>query len=317
MKKLLVLLLAAMMVLSVAAVSMAAATVGGELKMIYATEDKDGTPDEAKWTDKVEAKITATTQVSDSVTGFVALKGNNAGASPAWDEYHITIAQDYGSFKFGYFGHKLTPSLDIIKGNDVKELKSNALAVGKFNIADGFTLGLAYALDGNGKLVDDDNNPVTPKVYVVESGGDFNALYDGSYDVSLGYATDLFGGEVHHFANGDNKVQGEIESVTALDAWYQALDMLKVYVAYVDTKFYKVAKDPDAAIIVGAYADFTDAFYGRFEYNIEEYGAKPNEYNNYGVKLGYKLANGITAEFKAEKDSKDTTKKELSMKVAL
>lgn len=299
MKKLLVLLLAAMMVLSVAAVSMAAATVGGEVKLIYATEDKDGTPDEAKWTDKAEAKITATTQVSDSVTGFAAFKAANAGQDVNLDEYHITIAQDYGSFKFGYFGHKLTPSLDIIKGWGLKELKGNALAVGKFNITDEFTFGLAYALDGH-------------------NVGDINPTYDGAYDVSLGYATDLFGGEVHIFGNGDCKVVGDdVESITALDAWYQALDMLKVYVAYVDTKIYKAAKDPDAAIIVGAYADFTDAFYGRFEYNIEEYGVKPDTFNNYGVKLGYKLANGITAEFKAEKDSKKTTKKELSMKVAL
>jgi hypothetical protein len=296
MKKLLVLLLAAMMVLSVAAVSMAAATVGGEVKLIYKTDDIK-TDDESEWTDKAEAKITATTQVSDSVTGFAAFKAANAGKGVNLDEYHITIAQDYGSFKFGYFGHKLTPSLDIIKGWGYKELKGNALAVGKFNITDEFTFGLAYALDGEAGV------------------GDIKPTYDGAYDVSFGYATDLFGGEIHVFGNGDcTNVGTDLESATALDVWYQPIDMLKAYVAYVDVERYKETKAQDAAIIVGAYADFTDAFYGRFEYNVEDYDA---DFNNYGVKLGYKLANGITAEFKAEKNTKDTTTKELSMKVAL
>jgi hypothetical protein len=299
MKKLLVLLLAAMMVLSVAAVSMAAATVGGEVKLIYATEDKPNTADEAKWTDKAEAKITATTQVSDSVTGFAAFKAANAAQGVNLDEYHITIAQDICYFKFGYFGHKLTPSLDIIKAfGSVKELKTNVLAEGTFNIADGFTLGVDYALDGNaGNL------------------GDIAGVYDGAYVLSLAYAADSFGGAVNFFGN-DAKNDGEYKNITALDVWYQPVDMLKAYVAYVDASQKKAAgaKDPKASIIIGAYADFTDALYGRFEYNLEDYKAKSN---NYGIKLGYKFANGITAEAKAVKNFDGTMPIELSMKVAL
>jgi hypothetical protein len=310
MKKLLIVLLAAMMVLSLAAVSMAATTVGGELKMIYKTDDVK-TNDEAEWYDAAEAKVTATTQVSDSVAGFVAIKtGDGANGGFKADEYHITFTQDFGTVKVGYFGHKLTPSLDIIKGWGFKEMKGNALTEANFNIADGFVLGLAYALDGN------TGNEV----------GDLQPLYDGAYDVKFGYATDLFGGEVHVFGNGDCK-NDEIESVNALDVWYQPMDMLKAYVAYVDAGFKGPRKDPDAAIIVGALAQLTDAFSARFEYNIEEYGTKPDTYNNYGLKLAYAFGNGVTAEFKTEhkwnKDAKganlggEVNAMELSMKVAL
>jgi hypothetical protein len=302
MKKLLVLLLAAMMILSLAAVSMAAPTVGGELKfkLNIADEDPDDKNDENDITDAAEAKVTFKTEVSDSVTGFVAVKaGGGANDTFKADEYHITIAQDYGQFKLGYFGKSLTPDLDIIKAfGSVKELKTNVLAEGTFNIADGFTLGVDYALDGNaGNL------------------GDIEGVYDGAYVLSLAYAADSFGGAVNFFGN-DAKNDGEYKNITALDVWYQPVDMLKAYVAYVDASKKKAAgaKDPKASIIIGAYADFTDALYGRFEYNLEDYKAKSN---NYGIKLGYKFANGITAEAKAVKNFDGTMPIELSMKVAL
>jgi hypothetical protein len=311
MKKLLVILLAAMMVLSLAAVSMAAPTVGGELKLVYTIADED--PDDGNKqndiTDNAEAKVTFSTKVSDSVTGFVAVKaGSGAGSNFVADEYHITIAQDFGQFKLGYFGKSLTPDLDIIKAfGSVKELKANVLAEGTFNIADGFTLGVDYALDGNADVVGG--------VWKPAKLGDIPEIYDGAYVLSLAYAADSFGGAVNFFGN-DAKNDGEYKNITALDVWYQPVDMLKAYVAYVDASQKKAAgdKDPKASIIIGAYADFTDALYGRFEYNLEDYKAKSN---NYGIKLGYKFANGITAEAKAVKNFDGTMPIELSMKVAL
>lgn len=317
MKKLLVVLMAAVMVLSLAAVAMAEVTVGGELKLIYKTDDKEGTPDEAEWTDKSEAKITATAKVSDSVTGFIAFKAENAKGNVFADEYYINIAQDYGTYKFGYFGHKLTPSLDVIKAfGALKELKANALAVANFNVTDNFVIGLAYALDGDGAKWVDSNDDGT--LDTLNGGlGDIKPLYDGAYDVKFGYVTDLFGAEIHVFGNGDcvndgTTVDPDLESATALDIWYQPIDMVKLYFAYVDAKFYKEEESVDPSKILGVYSDLTDALYVRVEYNLEDYDS---DSANYGMKLGYKFANGIIAEFKGEQKFDDTFYKEVSMKV--
>jgi len=313
MKKLLIVLLAAMMVLSLAAVSMAAPTVGGELKFIYKIADElvDDNNDENDITDATEAKVTFTTEVSDTVKGFVAIKAKEGAAVSAYlDEYHMTFTQGFGTVKVGYFGHKLTPSLDIIKGHGLKELKANALTVVDYNVSDAFVVGLAYALDGNEKKLADADADAKLAL------GDFKPVYDGAYDLKLGYKADSFGGEVHIFGNGDVEVAGKVESVTALDIWYQPTDVIKAYFDYVAPSYKDetAATEKDPAMIVGALFTLTEALSARVEYNLE---APEGADNNYGVKFVYKFTNKVTGELKMEGKEDGTSPMEVSFKVAL
>jgi len=156
MKKLLVLALSVMMVLAFAAISMAEATFTGEIDPGYKTFSDDSTSKDYSMP-YIFGKITMAGKLGDNVTGTMVIKSNddpNCNASSKatsdmlitdwrFDEADVVFTESFGTIKIGYFGWNNNPKdiLDSVRG----DVKSNCTVSTAIKVAEGFTLGLAYA----------------------------------------------------------------------------------------------------------------------------------------------------------------------------
>ncbi|MGE5581797.1 MAG: porin [Bacillota bacterium] len=106
MKKILVLALSGIMVLTMAAVSMAAVTVGGEGNFGYNFTGKQ---------DFNDFKISATAKLNDEVTAFGALKAENTnGGNVGFDEAWVSFTEPFATVKVGHFAYNAKGGVDIV-----------------------------------------------------------------------------------------------------------------------------------------------------------------------------------------------------------
>jgi hypothetical protein len=292
MKKLLVLAIVVIMVFAMAAVSMAAITVGGEVNFGFnmRTADANETPisdfgnakimaDANKTTisDFGNAKITATAALNDEVTAFAAIKAGDdietVKTVAFVDEAWVKLTEGFGTFKIGKWGWNGKEKLDILA--PVADLNNNAGMNLVATVAEGVTVDV-YAAEPQDKNSSGDPN----------SGGflyGFKAKYD----------TDSFGGAIAMSKGG---FESDTDSAIQLDAWY-TMDAFCLFLDY--NPEWKLAGKKLQSAIIGATYDSADVpVYARVEYDASpETGAD----SAYGFRLGYKI-NGAKIEYQTIKD---------------
>lgn len=289
MKKLLVLLVSAMLVLSLAAVSMASVEVTGDFRYVYTLDSAK--EDEEELTDGIDLRLEVLGQVSDTVSAYLKLRNQDGGDETfKADEYFLTFAPDWATFQVGYFDWSLTPSVDIIAANDFDSFpRTDTLFTVDVPFGRGFSIGAAFALDGNDFNDDTGEDGITPL------GRD---VKDGAYDVKLGYANEIFGGEVHYSDTGTDNTTGDyFETNVAVNVWYNPLENLQLFAArnapeYVDDR------DVDAETLVGFYWNNIAAtpFGLRAEYIVTKREVGNDDFNPYGIRLEYQFTNNLILE---------------------
>ncbi len=266
MKKLFVIALSAGMMLSTAAVSMAAnVTVGGEFNYGWelsqeANKDKDAFAD---------TKIGVTAAITDKITGFATLKSGDllgSGTPNTFvDESWVKFNQGFGSVQVGYFGYTVDGDVDIISSlGDLKNKASVAVS---------------------GKVAE----PVTVSGYLarMDDGVTNDSDMINAYAVSVAYDVAAFGAKFNYI-NSD--VDGA-KATQSINAYYN-LAPAKVYVDYEMKP--EVNGDSQDNAVLGALYD-GNKVYGRAEYQV----VKPDGQDdaNVGFRLGYKIAKGANIEY--------------------
>lgn len=208
MKKLLVFTLSAIMVFSLAAVSMAAATVKGDFRYdMYQNDEKDD-----KSYAEADLRINVSGDISETVkaTGvFQVVQGaNKSGNNPEFkmNEYYVTYDQSWGGVKAGFYEYKFTPSRVILKSGQ-KHVWD------KVDVLTATTINLPI----EGLSADVLFQPYKHKM------GD-----DGAYGLSLAYAGERFGAKVTY---ADLKADNDL---MAFDVYYKLNDKMKLFVLGVD-----------------------------------------------------------------------------------
>ncbi len=266
MKKLFVIALSAMMILSMAAVSMAAnVTVGGEFNYGWelsqeANKDKDAFAD---------TKIGVTAAITDNITGFATFKSPNLLGSSIGntyvDESWVKFNQGFGSVQVGYLPYTVDGDVDII--SSLGDLKNKASVAVTGKVAEPVTVsGYLARFDPNAAVGDDMTN---------------------QYAVSVAYDVAAFGAKFNYI-NSD--VDGA-KATQSINAYYN-LAPAKVYVDYEMKP--EVNGDSQDNAVLGALYD-GNKVYGRAEYQV----VKPDGQDdaNVGFRLGYKIAKGANIEY--------------------
>lgn len=285
MKKLLVLALAAIMVLSVAAVSMAAVTVGGEVNFGWNLIDSSTNTGKQTQNDFADAKVTATAELNDEVSAFAAIKSDNfAGSKTFIDEAWVKFTEGFGTIKVGYFGWNIKENLDII--NLVPDLKTDAGFNAVIKASDSVTIDLAAG---------------QPYDKAADTGADGGFVYGAK----VKYDTDVFGVSLA-MANFGNYEKGA-DAPMSLNGYYK-MDAFCFFLNYIPE--FKLSDATGNAkvksAIIGATYDSADVpVYARLEYDVQ---ATDNTETPYGFRIGYKL-NGAKIEYQTKIDTlqpKDT-----------
>jgi len=217
MKKLLVLFASAALVLSTAAVSLAAVTVGGEYKYdMYQDESVTGVNDQSYPKHELLYKISG--NVSDTVfaNAEFLFKHGSSGAkdfetSQKWtsevDAFYATAKYSWGTGKMGYYEYKYTPDRQELKsGHKHVFPKTDATFEVNVPVGEGFTV------DG----------VVAP--YKSDSSD------DGAYALAVNYKAENWGAKVT-YADFAYDTFGDL---TAFDVYYMLNEDMKLFVAAVD-----------------------------------------------------------------------------------
>ena len=264
MKKLLVIALSAMMILSMAAVSMAAnVTVGGEFNYGWGlTVADDKTEDTDAFAD---SKIGVTAAINDKITGFATFKSTDFNTTFV-DESWVKFNEGFGTVQVGYFGYTVDGDVDIV--SSLGDIKNKASVAVSGKIAEPVTV--------SGYLARFDPNTVTV-------GDDMT----NQYAVSVAYDTASYGAKLNYI----NSTEDGAEASETLNLYYN-LAPAKVYLDY--EMLPEVAGDSQNNAVLGALYD-GNKLYGRAEYQV----VKPDGQDdaNIGFRLGYKIAKGANIEY--------------------
>jgi hypothetical protein len=268
MKKLLVIALSAGMILSMAAVSMAAnVAVGGEFNYGWELSQEAGTDTDAF----ADTKIGVTAAITDNITGFATFKspnllGETNGNNVYVDESWVKFNQGFGSVQVGYLPYTVDGDVDII--DSLGDLKNKASVAVSGKVAEPVTVSGYLARMDDGDISNDSD--MTNK-----------------YAVSVAYDVAAFGAKFNYI-NSDVDGAKATESITA----YYNLAPAKVYVDYEMKP--EVSGDSQDNAVLGALYD-GEKIYGRAEYQV----VKPDGQDdaNVGFRLGYKIAKGANIEY--------------------
>ena len=178
MKKLLVVLMAAMMVLSIAAVSMAAATVEGDFRAEW--KSAENTYDGDFGFSKNDLRLNFKGKVSDTVDAYAQFAYDSSKKPDKDDrfilkEYKVTLNQDWGKVIAGNWDHKLLPDRVILKLHNINCINAGVTGMQwlfDIPVGDAFTFGLWMLPDLRDDAMD--------------------------MDVKLAYKADNFGAELHY-----------------------------------------------------------------------------------------------------------------------
>lgn len=265
MKKLLVVALCALMVLSFAVVSMAAVAVSGESNFKW-TLGPEGTEDESG-----DAKVKFTADVSDTMQIVTVLKGGTGASDVNVDEAWASFKADTITTKVGFFGFNLDGDVDIIPS--LNELKHDAGISVSAKAADAITVAGYLARFG-----------------ALDADGDWGWQQD--YAFSVAYDTDSFGGKLAYSATSIEETAG----ILSLSGYYK-MDAFKAYLTY-ESIGEQLGVDIGSNAVLGAMYD-SDTIYGRLEIQVvqTELQADAEVGANQGFRVGYKINPNAKVEY--------------------
>jgi hypothetical protein len=267
MKKLIVVALSVVMILSFAAVSMAATVnVGGELNFGWDLSVADeATTDLNQFAD---TKVGVTAALTDEVSAFAAVKSTDFSKAFI-DETWVKFSEDFGSVKVGYFEYVLDGDVDIIPSTGTDSVSNSYFLKNKAGIA--AAVKVAEPITVGGYLARFDPNAAV--------GDDMET----KYAVTAAYDTEAFGAKVNYVGTTEE----DVDAYETVNLYYN-LAPAKVYLDY------EFLGDSNDNAIVGALYE-GDKIYGRVEYQA----VKPDSQDdaNIGYRIGYKLGGGAKIEY--------------------
>jgi len=280
MKKLLVVLMAAIMVLSFAVASMAAATVEGDFRVEWIKED-GATIEDLKYYQS-DLRLNFKGQVSDTIDAYMQVSVNKVGTdstantqsfadSLALKEWYVTFKESWGKAMTGQWDYKLVPSRVLIKSHGSLNCVNPKSMQWLFEIPVGeaFTAGLW----------------LVPTA--VEDGAD--------YDVKLAYKADSFGAEVHY---GQADSSSNDSTYQSFDVYYNVTDSIKACVYGVnagdDLKTWDKKLAPVAGVTFKNIAG--SQLTASLEYGIEKITVGSDDYNQIAAQFKYKFNNKLALE---------------------
>jgi hypothetical protein len=292
MKKLFVLLVSAALVLSMAAVSMAAVTVNGDFRQdFYNDESRDGSKDEGYGVTDLRLRFTG--DLSDSVKATVNFKwANDSDTSgdgtdgASIDEFYVLGTQSWGSWKVGHFEYKFVPSrVELKTGNYHVWKKTDSIFVVNVPVGES-----GFSVDG------------------ILQPFEENGVDKGAYGVSGNYVADKWGAKVSYANFLTDLADGDDNTLVAADVYYKLTDDMTVFVNAVDlaSNDAKYFEADDVNTIDGV--DTTVGFkwnnmagiknwFGSIEYSLAKRDEDTaNEYDMYFFKTTYLLSNGVGLE---------------------
>ncbi len=264
MKKFLVITISAIMILSMAAVSMAAVTVGGESNFGW-----NMSPDTAQ-DEFGDAKVTVTADVNDSTQIFTALKGNTGGAV-AVDEAWASFKTDSLTTKVGNFGFNLDGDVDIITTLD--EIKQDAGISVAAKVSDAMTVSGYLARFG-------------------DAVGTADNEMQNNYALSVAYDTDSLGGKLAYSASTVEDTAG----IMSLSGYYK-MGAFKPYVTY-ESFGEQLGVEIGNNAVLGAMYD-GEKIYGRAEFQVVQKDTESDAEvaGNQGFRIGYKINPNAKVEY--------------------
>jgi hypothetical protein len=285
MKKLLVVLMAAMMVLSLAAVSMAAATVEGDWRVEWVKAgDNDLTFKQN------DLRLNFKGKVSDSVDAYMQY---TFGSATSLKEYYVTFKQDWGKAQVGLWDYKLVPSRVILKPHGDLNCRNQKAMQFLFEIpvGDALTFGLWMVPDA-----------------AKTAGADPTKEFDNmTYDVKAAYKADSFGTELHFGSFNDSGKVGGVSGLVAegnyiaFDVYYNINDNIKAFVYGVNADKEIKGWVEELAPIVGATFK-TGKLTSSIEYALEE---TSKDYTQYALQFKYGFTNKVNLEVEYTNINKD------------
>jgi len=240
MKKLLVLVIAIILVLSLTAVSMAAVTVSGFLR--YNLDSSTGTFNNGysrvgiNVDDVVNDQLTIHAQIRNESAAAKWYDSNvTTGSTTFLNDYYATIKQSFGTFKIGQWENDFWGDVDVFDpDNDSLWMTPCAIEFAP-KLSGGFTAAIWYnpvlAKDADiSKPVNQDCQNGAVPVGVPGLG---------AYTVSVGYAADALSVEAAYGNLGQTNKNVDIllndNSWTILNVSYKVIDPLKLFVHYDST----------------------------------------------------------------------------------
>ncbi|HYH04717.1 MAG TPA: hypothetical protein VEC37_16620 [Bacillota bacterium] len=297
MRKLLVLLVAMVLILSVATVSLAALEVRGDFRYNFTYNGSDSALGEDKMVDDHDFRLEFVGKYSDKVVAFVRLRdagtkgdfldfNNNdikdkaeedTSISANVDQFWVSYQSKYALWKMGDFEWKILPSRDELTPNGGYCMRrTDTMISAEIPLPKGCYTGFAFIPDGNGE------------------GSD---VQDGAYALKLGYANPKYAGEVHYFDTKSTSPKNR-KTVFAVDTWYKPFATVKVYLCYTDPKFVDdVANGQDPDTMLGFYWEqiMKTPLNSRFEYIVNRKVQNTMEYNPWRFSVGWDFTSNLSA----------------------
>lgn len=264
MKKLLVLLVSAALVLSMAAVSMAAVNVSADWRAEWKSTDAD---DELSFS-KYDLRFNFDGKVSDSIDAHLQITFDGE-KTVAVKEYWATFKQSWGTLQAGAWDYKLYPSRVLLKPHNFNALNEKSTQfVATVPFPNGFTFGAFIIPDLSKDAMD--------------------------WDLRVAYKADVWGAEVHY--GKDEKAD---EDYITFDAYYQPVKNVKVFAYGINTEGAYSTKrwDDDFAPVIGAqFSNIAGSKWtASLEYGLETAGGS-NDFNPLGIQAKYTFNNKLALE---------------------
>jgi hypothetical protein len=219
MKKLLVLFLSTLLVLSLVTVTLAKVKIGADLRYeLYQTSNMVG---KQSTMDNIDLRLNFDGQITDIFGAHLTMRmiENNANDSKGeddlfGDEYYFTAKFPRIELKYGYYEYVLHPSRQIAKVCDTNidtgdlfiEQKPMSLITAKFPIYGNLYGGFATTMDYRGQYLSED-----------------------AYDFDLGYTGSKWGTVIHYFKNKADKKYYILNKQFTYDIYYDWTPNFRIY----------------------------------------------------------------------------------------
>ncbi len=335
MKKLLVLVVTVAMLLSIAAVSLAAVTTTADFRYEI-IKDASKTASQDAWTDNADFRIKFAGKVSDTIDASLMLraqtkvKPGTASASlsttttsvPALNSNNQPVLDSNGNPTYVNVIKSVSVSNEAASSIYADEFFFNfkqtwgTVKVGAFDYKVHPSRILAKACDNN-IFVERNPTMVTANIPIGETGlytggayvidGSSDKLRDNAYDFMLGYKFGKAAGvELHYYETAAKRANGNLKKTFNYDAYYQVTNTFKAYVYGTDPTYYNLNNNAsnvkfEQETMLGLL--FTKIagtnLQASFEYSIDERKASNTEWDEhpYGVQAIYTFKNNLRLEY--------------------
>ncbi|NLW48621.1 MAG: hypothetical protein GXY86_15005 [Firmicutes bacterium] len=297
MKKLLVILFSALMILSFSMISMAAVSIKGDTTFVrdFSVDDPDGNVDQNKlelnlfFSNNISETVDWTLRFYASNNTYQKSDGSETGLVGPWiREAYSNIKSDWGKLRFGLFEIKTYNSIGILADNSdsvygrIKE--PFALGYTSPEITPGLTAGLVYLLDGEKSMWD---NRVK--------------VNDGAYVATLAYKNGIIYTDLNLI---NTAVDGDKDGYV-LNVKVTPIEMLTIGLNMGENN-----QEKEVQILELQYKK--DTFYAKYGMDLNddaETNLKGQEFTRIAYCIGYVLKNGITLEYRSKDldETKDST----------